>query len=661
MGAIADGFLVWLEGFADGLEPDPCLLIDEWADQYMVIPKKTGAAEPGKYRGDRTPYAAEVMRCLSPSHPARTVVVVGASQMLKTQCGLNFVGASIHQAPANILVLLPTLSITKRVSSRISAIIAAVPELRTRVAEPRSRDARNTVDTKEFDGGTLYVATAGSAANLAEIPARYVWGDEIDRWAANVDGEGDPIELADARRSTFGFNSKGYYTSSPTIKGLSRIDKLHAQGDQRRYYVPCPHCDEKHTLEWDNIHADAALTRAWAVCPECGAEIDEGQKTAMLAGGEWRPTAPGDGLTTSFQISALYMPLGWVSWISLFRQYHKASQALERGDHEPMQVFYNTRLALVYDTAVENIKPDILKDRAEDYRLRTIPAGALILTAAVDVQPSRLEVKIMGWGEGLERWVIDYQVLWGAPSEDEVWRDLDAILQAPLLRNSGAAMRVQATLIDSGGHNTQDVYNFVRSRRHRKVIAIKGASRPGKPIMAQRPSKMDINWRGKSERHGAELWMIGTDTAKDWLASRWQLPSGPGAIHFSADLPEDYYTQITAERRIVKYRKGHAYSEWIKDKGDRNEALDLAVYNLAAAYFLALHRKQPHDWAAIRAKLDPPTRDMFEIADPSHVAVALAVPGPNPATQGERINPSQPRSALPPNRHEGSDEWSARL
>jgi phage terminase large subunit GpA-like protein len=39
----------------------------------------------------------------------------------------------------------------------------------------------------------MYIATAGAAANLAEIPARYVIIDEVDRLEVNVDGEGDPV------------------------------------------------------------------------------------------------------------------------------------------------------------------------------------------------------------------------------------------------------------------------------------------------------------------------------------------------------------------------------------------------------------------------------------------------------------------------------------
>ena len=607
---VADGQSVYFSHFSRGLEPDPDLWVDEWADRYMIIPKKSGASEPGPYRTDRTPYAREVMRCLSPLHPSRRVIVKGASQLLKTQVGLNWISASIHQAPANILVLLPTSNIAKRVSHRIGETIKAVPELRCRVAEPRSRDSRNTMDAKEFDGGTLYISTAGSASNLAEIAARYVYGDEIDRWEASVDGEGDPIELADARTSTFSFNSKVYFSSSPTLETLSRIDDLYREGDQRKFHVPCPECGAMQTLKWEAMRWDE--NAAWMVCASCGSKIEESAKTGMLEKGEWRASSTGDGITASFELSALYAPLGWIGWKALVRQYLKGKTALDRGDEEPMQVFYNTRLAICWNPAVESTRYDELMARAEDYRLRAVPRNALILTAAVDVQGNRLEVKIMGWGEGMECWVIDHQAIWGSPSGEEPWLELDRLLATPLFHPSGMPMTISACCIDSGGHHTQEVYQFTRLRRHRKVLAVKGASRPGRPILAARPSKVDISQRGKALQHGAELWMVGTDTAKDWLASRWHLATGPGAVHFSKDLPEDYFRQLTSEHRLTRYRHGHRITEWVKAKADRNEALDLAVYNLAAANFLGLHRMQTGDWAKLRQSVDPPIRDLFE-------------------------------------------------
>ncbi|MBI3143810.1 MAG: phage terminase large subunit family protein [Pseudogulbenkiania sp.] len=623
----ADGFAAYQEGFTAGLMPDPALWVDEWADEHQRIPSDSGAAEPGKFQTDRTPYAREVMRCLSPDHPCRRVVVMGASQMLKTQTFLNWMGSLIHMAPSNILALEPTLNLAKRLSGRIGKNIDAVPVLRERVAAPRSRDSRNTIDTKEFAGGTLMITTAGSAANLAEVSARYVYGDEVDRWERNVGEEGDPIELAETRTTTFGRNAKIYYSSSPTIEGASRVADLHKEGDQRCYFVPCPHCGEHQTLKFEQLRWSTDRKSATYVCTECGSHIEEHHKTQMLGAGEWRATATGDGETVSFHISALYMPHGWLSWGSLLKQYDKAVEALQKGDAEPMQVFYNTRLAQVWDNAQERTRGSELMARAEDYALRTIPLGVLRLTAAVDTQANRLELLIKGWGEGLENWVIDHQVIMGDPAEQATWDALDEKLKDEFIHPSGRRISIAAAAVDSGGNHTQEVYQFCRQRRWRHILAIKGASKPGKPVIAQRASKVDVTWRGTTEKGGCELWMIGTDTAKDWIYNRFKFADGAGAQHFSKDLPEEFYNQLTAERKLVRYVKGRKVTEWVKAKAERNEVTDLSVYNLAMAHYLGLHRYQLADWEKL--KLRYAQTGLFDAPPPT--TPAAPAPRPDPA------------------------------
>lgn len=628
----ADGAEQYRSAYQRGLQPDPDLWVDEWADQYMRIPRETGAAEPGPYRTERTPYAREPMRCLSPGHPARRVVTMVASQLMKTQIALNWIGGCIHMAPANILMLLPSLGLAKRVSGRVGKTIDATPVLRERVASPRSRDARNTMDTKEFEGGTLYATTAGSAANLAELAARYIYGDEIDRWDVDVDNEGDPIELAETRASTFGRNAKIYFSSSPTLKGASRIADLFDQSDQRHYYVPCSHCGDYQTLEWENLKWTDDYRQVQYLCCTCGSLIDEHHKGDMLARGEWRAHAEGDGETVGFTLNALYAPLGWVSWLGLAKQYDKARAAQDKGDLEPMQVFYNTRLARLWDAAQEMTKASELKARAEDYPLGSVPRGALILTAAVDTQHNRLELLVLGWGEGLERWVVDHQVIMGDPSDERTWALLDDKLKARYRHVSGVEMAICATAIDSGGHHTDEVYQFTRLRRWRNIIAVKGASRSGRPVLAQRPSKVDVTWRGTTHKQGAELWFIGTDTAKDWIYNRYAMNEGPGALHFSQDLPDDFYEQCVVERKVARYVKGHKRIEWVKGKADRNEALDLLVYNLAVAHLLGLNRYREGEWAKLRQSVSQGS--LF--ADP---APASAEPPP--------VTPPQPASPPP--------------
>lgn len=661
MNTMADGFMVFAESYQAGLKPDPALLVDEWADEFMRIPPGP-ASEPGKYHTDRTPYARAIMQALSPSHPAKRVVAKIASQLMKTQVGLNWIGANIHQAPANMLVLLPTDKLAKRVSARIEKTIQEVPELRERVSKPRSRDSKNTVDTKEFQGGTLYITTAGSAANLAEVPARYIYGDEIDRWEVSIDGEGNPIELAENRATTFGRNAKFYYTSSPTEEGASAIDDLFKQGDQQRYYVPCPECGHMHVMAVEQMRWSDDFADAWMACPACEFEIRNHHKATMLPAGEWRTHALGDGETFSFELPAFYAPIGWVDFAGLAKHYAKAKAAMAKGDYESMQVFYNTRLALTWSNKDEVVKADQLKAAAEDYRLGVVPMSALILTAAVDTQGNRLEMKVIGWGPGMERWVINIHVVAGDPHDQATWDALDKLMLEPIPHAGGHPMVLSAVLIDTGGNATQEVYDFCRRRQRRfvngmeqRVLAIKGASKPGRPVISSKPSMVDINYRGRTEKRGVMLWMIGTDTAKDWIYNRLLLNSGHGAVHYSKDLPDEYFAQLVSEHRKTRYVKGYKRIEWFKDRGTSNEQFDLEVYNLAAAHHLDLHKKPDLWWQRLRDRLCPPTGDLF--VDPQQQAVKDSL------TDGPAAPQPAPVAALKPTSQPVTvkSDWSSRL
>lgn len=630
--------------FARGLEPDPNMPVDQWADEYMIIPKDSGANEYGKYRTSRTPHAREVMRALSDGHPCKRVALMGASQMLKTQVGLNWFGASVHQSPANFLWILPTGKLAKRTGTRIAKTIAAVPELSERVAAPRSRDAVNTNETKEYVGGTLYIVTAGAAANLAEVPARRVLFDEVDRAVSNVNGEGDPVALAEARQTTFERNRKAYYPSSPTIEGESIIERLFQRGTQREALADCVHCGHPQPLVFERLQLSEDGQTAMYPCIECGAFMHESDKNRMFQRGAWSEGIEGDGETESFTINAMFLPYGWVSWLVLLREYAAARAKLEEGSDEAMIVFYNTRLARCWARQKEQTKYDELMQRAEEYKLGRVPAGGLVLTAAIDTQNDRLELKVVAWGEGMEAWIVDFHVIQGSPAEEATWQRADELLETRYRHAGGQMMGIEATFVDSGGAHTQDVYTFAYSRRRRNVFAIKGASKPNRPVLSAKPTLVDINWRGKVERQGAQLWYIGTDTAKDYLAARWKRASGPGAVHFSQDLTEDYYKQLTAEYRTSGYKRGRKTSWWEKKAADRNEALDLMVYNLAAAHFLGLHKKSETYWQKRRELYNPANLDIFAqlVADDE-----LGSASPSATSAAEPLGRLTPRPAAP--------------
>jgi len=651
---IASATQIVCAAFSRGLEPDPNLPVDQWADEYMVIPKSGGASEYGKYRTSRTPHARDVMRALSPSHRSKRVVVMGASQMLKTQVALNFFGACVHQAPSNFLWILPTGKLAKRASKRIDKTIDAVPVLRERVAQPRARDAVNTMDTKEYIGGALTIVTSGAAANLSELSCRYLVYDEVDRADSNVDGEGDTTALAEARQTTYERNKKSYYPSSPTVKDESTIEALYQKGTQREALADCVHCGHPQTLVFERLQQDDH-GRAMYPCIECGAFMYETDKTKMFERGAWTDGVAGDGETESFTISGMFLPYGWFSWDGLLKEYRAAKRKLEEGSEELMITFYNTRLARSWERKKEQTKAKELEDRAEPYKLGTVPKGGLILVATVDTQPDRFELKVTAWGEGMEAWIIDYQVITSSPSDQDTQDKLDELLKTQYRHAGGRMLPVSAAFIDSGGANTQDVYNFCRSRQHRHVFAIKGHSVANKPILGAKPSLQDVNWNGQIIPQGVKLWMIGTDTAKDYLSARYRVTEGPGAIHFSKDLPKEYYEQLTAEYCITVWRRGHKVRVWEKKKSDRNEAGDLMVYALACAYYLGLHKKNAAQWKQVREFVDPDTRDLFQEPAPAAsdtnndnavtapVQVVQPRPEPWPPTKPQQTQSSPPR------------------
>lgn len=626
MSNIADGYAAVTAAIARGLAPDPDMPFDQWADEHMVIPADSGANEYGKYRSSRTPHARQVMRALSPSHKCKRVAVKGASQMLKTQVALNMLGATIHQAPSNFLWIVPTGTLVKRSSIRIDKTVRAVPVLTERVASKRSRDAANNLTTKEYPGGTLHILTAGAAANLSEVSARYIVYDEIDRSEGNVGNEGAPGALAEARQTTFEQNRKIYYPSSPTIEGESPIDTLYKSGTQREAAAECIHCGEVQVLQFERLIKSEDGLQVMYPCESCGGLHFESDKTRMFQNGLWTDGVAGDGETESFTISQMYLPYGWLPWWALVRLYEKAKHQLDQGDENEMIVFYNTRLARCWARQKEQAKYDELMARAEDYLLGTVPAKALVLTAAIDTQNDRLEFKVVGWGEGMESWVIDYQIILGSPADLPTWQRADELLRGRYRHENGQMMVIAGAFVDSGGAHTQDVYSFTASRQKRNIYAIKGASRPHRPIVSSKPTLVGVTNKGQLEKHGAKMWFIGTDTAKDYLASRWKKVSGPGAVHFSKDLSEDYYKQLTAEYRTTVYKRGRPVSVWEKKQADRNEAGDLMVYNLACAQFLGLHKRNEHQWQILRDRVKPSTDDLFSTPLPLDNNSATIVP-----------------------------------
>src|SRR5919108_6244665 len=213
------------------------------ADRYRVLSQRA-ASEPGRWRTERTPYLREIMDCLSPTSPVERIVFMKGAQVGGTECGNNWIGYVIHQAPGPMMAIQPTVEMAKRNSKqRIDPLIEESEVLRKRVSDPRSRDSGNTILSKEFPGGVLVMTGANSAVGLRSMAARYLFLDEVDAYPGDVEGEGDPIKLALARTRTFA-RRKVFLVSTPKITGMSRIEKAYEESDRRQYWVPCPVCRE---------------------------------------------------------------------------------------------------------------------------------------------------------------------------------------------------------------------------------------------------------------------------------------------------------------------------------------------------------------------------------------------------------------------------------
>lgn len=553
----------------------------------------------------------------APSVPVRCIKVAADSSLFlagramipthNTEAGSNWLGYVIDHAPGPMLCVQPTVEMAKRLSKqRLESMITETPCLSDKIAPPRSRDSGNTMFSKEFPGGIMLLTGANSATGLRSAPCRYLFADEVDAFPSDVDGEGDPVALAERRTTTFA-RRKILLTSTPTVKDFSRVESEYNRSDQRRYFVPCPSCGEMQWLKWQQLKwTEGKPGSVRYQCEHCGERFEEVNKPRMLASGEWRATAPSDGKTAGFHLSGLYSPLGWCSWEQLVDDFLRA-----KGDAPALKAFVNTRLSETWqEDYAASISADGLMAKRLAYEPATCPDGVVLLTSGVDVQDNRLAVSVWGWSEGETGWLIWHQELMGDPTQREVWQQLDQVLATEWSASNGKHLKITQMAIDSGGHCTHEVYGYARERTARGVVVIKGSSRRNSAAVGK-GSKVDVNWKGRVIKKGVTLYMLGTDTIKTTLFGRMKHDDGPSQLRFGMAADDEYFRQLTAERQTLRYHRGFPIREWTKKAGDRNEALDCAVYAYAAMLIFSRKMNRATMWEQLRRQMEdgkPATR-----------------------------------------------------
>ena len=506
--------------------------------------------------------------------------------------------------------------------------------------------AEETIKYKPFRDSALHLLGGKAARAYRRITVAVSVLDEISKFDRSIEKSGPPRGLAKGRLEGAPY-PKLVCGSTPLLKGLCHIeDAVNEAEGLVRFHIDCPVCGVDHPLMWGG--KEKAHGFKWErgrpdtvrhVCPHCHQSITQAD---YLAGGVplsgawvcertgkrygldrvWRdskgmPCNPPRSL--GVHVWTAYSPQR--AWSDIVDEFEKALIALEKGEVGPMQLFVNETLGETWELAGERTDEHALQARAEDYKLCTIPRGCLYLTAGVDVQRNRWEITVYGWGYGMESWVIDVVVIEGNPAVDDEWAAVTEQLQRryPQEWQGGTSLGISATSIDSSDQ-TQAVYNWVTKAQHQlpNLRAIKGEGSESVNILG--PSSLqEVNWRGRKMPRGVKLWRVGVDAAKDLLLGQLSITqAGPGYVHFSKELPREFYEQLTAEQRVLAKVNGREAFRWIKRR-PRNEQLDNRNYAIHAAYGQGLHKFSDEKWARLEAAVQPPS-DLFTTADPLSVA-----------------------------------------
>jgi len=574
-------------------KPPENLTVAEWADKYRRLSPEN-SAEAGPWRTARTPYLKKPMESFT-DPKVKNIVMVAASQVGKTELELNAIAYIIDQDPGTILYVHPTLDEARKFSNlRISPMIRDAKRLKAKVSDVKTRDSRNTILQKSFPGGMLMLAGSNAPAALASTPARYIIGDERDRWAVSAGTEGDPWKLAKARQTTF-YNAKAIEVSTPTIKGASAIEKSYLNGTQERWCHKCPECGEYGEIIFDRIHFEHTHRKvhgkrvysingpiSWA-CPNCGCLIEE--ETMRRQPAKWISNNPGayEKGTVSYWLNAFSSP--WKSWESIVLQFLET-----KDDPQQLKVTFNTLFGELWEDRGGIADEDTMLARREDYGTNKdgspveVPEGVLVLTCGVDTQDNRLEYEVVGHGHYGETWGIKKGYIMGKPDTAAVWQQLDDVIDHVYrFKDSERGLKVSITCVDSGGHYTQNVYEACKARLYKRVFAIKGKGGDGIPFVTP-PSKVPIR---DSKKVTCWLYTLGVDAGKATIMSSIEVQE-PGAkfCHFprgeSYGYDAYYFNGLLSEKlELTQTKTGNRWA-WVKIPGHtRNEALDCRNYALA--------------------------------------------------------------------------------
>lgn len=562
---------IQLEKAFSQLKPPPKLTLSEWAEQYAYLSAES-SAQAGKWHN--IPYQVGIMDAVTDPKVER-IVFMKSARVGYTKILNNAIAYHIHADPCSILMVQPTINDADKYSkNELAPMFRDTPCLKPLVPDEKTRTSKNTIRRKAYPGGSIEIIGANSATGFRGRTVRLVMFDEVDGYPPAAGQEGDQITLG-SKRADYFWNSKIFIGSTPTTKGGSRIEDWFSKGDQRYYYVPCPHCQHMQILVWERIdfgmYGFGTREKPVYVCEACEKPIEYRNHRWMIENGKWRASAPFNG-TASFHIWAGYSYSPKATWRHIVEAFLES-----KGDIEAYKSFRNTWLGQTWEEDSEKLNPTNLSARREKHG-QVMPMNSAILTATVDVQADRFEVLVKAWGYDEESWDIEHLPIFGDTKLPEPWERLDQYLMKQFKHENGSLYNIHAVGVDTGYQPSPLVYEFCRKRQTRNVYALKGSSNPSKPILPPKPTRRN--------KGNVNLYEIGVSVAKDLLFSRLQLiydsesERHPGYIHFG-EFTDEFFEQLTVEQKKLRYDHSRQYYEWVNPGKRRNEAWDLEVYQIA--------------------------------------------------------------------------------
>jgi phage terminase large subunit GpA-like protein len=636
-----------LGAVATVLDPPPPVDYLSWAERNVVFSSRESPVH-GPYNRVLFPYFDEILRALGPDDPCRVISLMTSAQIGKTTLSNIFVGGSMDMDPADVLCVHPTEPNAERWSKMKWMPMVMGTSVLSRIFPTSPKDIGNSVLYKERrDGrGAIQISGANSPASLSQVTMKRQVQDDLAKWENN--SAGDPESQADSRSRAHAF-AKIFKISTPLIMPGCRITANFEAGSQEKPYVPCPQCEAMQVLTWENMLAnldEQHPENAHFTCVECGFPIEEQHRTQLLEGLEWRAAYPERKREhRSFWI--------WSAYARALQSFELIAREwiAKKGDPASEQVFLNDTAGEAYRVTGETVPWEQLRDRAAEsaYAKGDIPAGALLQTIGVDCQVDRVEWQRVGWGSEHRRWICDYGVFNGHIQDKACQDALDDLLKTTWVNSAGRLAGVDLMAID-GNAWTEDVWEFARRHAPSRVMMVRGVGSDTAPLLAR--VKKEINQRtGQIRKWSRRFYNFGTSVLKMGLYRNLAKldPLERGYVGLPRGLDDEFFRQLTAERRQGVQKKGFTVYQWVKDPKQANEGLDTHLQAEAAAIKLGVRSLTEESWARLAAEREtPPPKEQGQLDFEDLLETMSQVKAPLPPHLANQIPPETNKPAMQP-------------